>query len=57
VLIDPAVLGSLAPGQTTVVRVVANLPPGSKFNVQAASEFVDQLGIVHEFVIRPEMFK
>jgi predicted extracellular nuclease len=57
VLIDPAVVGSLAPGQTKVVRVVANLPRGSKFNVKGAGEFVDQFGIVREFVIRPEKFK
>ncbi|HYU79105.1 MAG TPA: hypothetical protein VEK56_08965, partial [Vicinamibacterales bacterium] len=57
VLIQPAVVGLLAPGETRIVRVTATLPPGSKFNVHARGQLGDQLGVVREFPIKPEMFK
>jgi len=57
VLIQPAVVGLLAPGETRIVRVTATLPPGSKFNVHARGQLGDQLGVVREFLIKPEMFK
>jgi predicted extracellular nuclease len=57
VLIDPATVGTLPPGETRVVRVTALLPAGSKFNVQAKGRLLDQLGIAREFLIKPEMFK
>ncbi len=57
VLTNPAAVGALAPGETKVVRVNVALPPDTKFNVHGKGRFVDQQGVVREFVIRPEMFR
>jgi predicted extracellular nuclease len=57
VITNAAVVGSLAPGETRLVRVNAQLPAGSKFNVFGRGRFVDQSGESREFVITPEMFK
>ncbi len=54
----PVSAGSLAPGETRVVRVYATLPKGNgKFNVQARGSFTDQQGQTRAFVITTQMFK
>ncbi len=56
VLSDPIIVGSLQPGEVTVVRVSVTLPAGSNFNVFGQGQYRTQTGEVRSFLIKPETF-
>jgi predicted extracellular nuclease len=56
VLSDPIIVGSLQPGEVTVVRVSVTLPAGSNFNVFGQGQYRTQTGEMRLFLIKPETF-